>query len=142
MQYSAEEGDTNFNKEYADFLDLIAEHRYTPISRSLLVGNNKFVTGVDTDGYSLMYYAVQNLPTKERNEDAIKIVKVLAATYKSKGIDPMFLGNSPTIPDLITMSNNHPILKQLMDEGVFRKDGGKRKKSKRSKRKARKTRRR
>jgi hypothetical protein len=138
MEYSAEEDSVNFNKEYADILDLIMAHNYSKFSRLLLL-NNRFITGVDKDGFSLMYYAVQSLPTKERNEDAIKIIKGLVVTYKARGMDPMFLGNSGTVTDLITMSNNHPILKQLVTEGVFKRAGGKRRKTKRSKRKARKT---
>ena len=140
MAYSGEETSTNFNKEYADILDLIAAHNYTRFSRGLLQ-SNKFTTGVDEDGFSLMYYAIQNLSATNPNPDAIKIIKALAITYKNKGVDPMFQGTAK-VTDVITMSGNHPVLKQLITEGVFRKEGGRRRKSKRSKRKARKTRRR
>ncbi len=141
MQYSGEETSPDFNKEYADILDAIAAHNYSKFSRWYMLNQNSInIVGQDADGYSLMYYAVQSLP-KERNEDAINIIKFLVKAYKRKGVDPMFLGSS-SAHDLISMSEGNPTLKQLRIEGLFRKEGGRRRKSKRSKRKARKTRRR
>jgi hypothetical protein len=123
-----------------DLLIAIENHN-ADIFDIVLKNNPGLALKEDEDGLTLMYYAIQNYIFSNYHEDAKEIITILADKIREQKGDPMFQG-STKVPDIIALSAKNPNIKKLITEGVFRRSGGRRRKSRRSKRKARKTRRR